>query len=146
MDHWWRKSRPTSPASATPTPTPTSPTQSFIQKKLSALHPGDVRTIAAPSIAIGSIGSPFLSDNYLQYTDEQKATHTSRRDHDAIGQEPDPHLVAWQTAYSAAKIAVDIAKESSGMLPPLKAVVGAISVLIKNYDVSPIPVTIEPFC
>jgi len=35
---------------------------------------------------------------------------------------------------------VDVAKESSDMFLPLKAVVGALSVLIKNYDVSPIPV------
>jgi len=40
-------------------------------------------------------------------------------------------------------MAVDIAKESSDMFLPLKAVVGALSVLIKNYDVSPIPVIIE---
>ena len=33
------------------------------------------------------------------------------------------------------KITVDIAKESSDLLLPLKAVVGALSVLIKNYDV-----------
>ena len=42
----------------------------------------------------------------------------------------------WGTAYEAAKIAIDIAKESSDMFLPLKAVVGALSVLIKNYDVS----------
>ena len=41
----------------------------------------------------------------------------------------------WRTAYAAARMAVEIAKESVDMLPPLKAVVGAISVLIKNYDV-----------
>jgi hypothetical protein len=33
-------------------------------------------------------------------------------------------------------MAVEIAKESSDMFLPLKAVVGALSVLIKNYDVS----------
>ena len=32
-------------------------------------------------------------------------------------------------------MAVDIAKESTDMFLPLKAVVGALSVLIKNYDV-----------
>lgn len=42
----------------------------------------------------------------------------------------------WKTAYGAARMAVEIAKESSDMLLPLKAVVGALSVLIKNYDVS----------
>ena len=39
-------------------------------------------------------------------------------------------------AYSAARMAVEITKESSDMFLPVKAVVGAISVLVKNYDVS----------
>ena len=34
-------------------------------------------------------------------------------------------------------MAVEIAKDSSDLLPPLKAVMAALSVLIKNYDVSP---------
>jgi hypothetical protein len=34
-------------------------------------------------------------------------------------------------------MAVDITKDSSGVLPPLKAVVVALFVLIKNYDVVP---------
>ena len=38
-------------------------------------------------------------------------------------------------------MAVEIAKESSDLFLPLKAVVGALSVLIKNYDVSPLPMT-----
>ena len=41
----------------------------------------------------------------------------------------------WHTAYAAARMAVEIAKESSDMFPPLKAVVGAMSVLIQNCDV-----------
>ena len=41
----------------------------------------------------------------------------------------------WRTAYGAAKIAVEVAEESSDMFLPLKAVVGAVAVLIKNYDV-----------
>ena len=56
--------------------------------------------------------------------------------------EPGPSKESgWKTAYGAAKMAVDIAKESSDMLLPLKAVVGALSVLIKNYDVSPLPMS-----
>ena len=39
-------------------------------------------------------------------------------------------------AYGAARIAVEAAKETSDMFLPLKAVVGALSILIKNYDVS----------
>jgi hypothetical protein len=41
----------------------------------------------------------------------------------------------WQTAYAAARMVVEITKESSDLFPPLKAVVGAVSVLIKNCDV-----------
>jgi len=38
---------------------------------------------------------------------------------------------------------IGFAKESSDMFLPLKAVVGALSVFITNYDVGPIPMTIE---
>ena len=44
----------------------------------------------------------------------------------------------WRTAYGAARIAVEIAKESSDLFLPLKAVVGALSVLMKNYHVRPL--------
>jgi len=40
-------------------------------------------------------------------------------------------------------MAIDVTKESSDLFLPLKAVVGALSVLIRNYDVGPIPVTTE---
>jgi hypothetical protein len=149
MVHLRWNSRSTIPATATPTPAPTFPAESFI-RRVSTLRRGDVRALAASSIAVASsIGSPSLSDNYLPGPDERGATHTSRHDHGAIGQESDSHRVSdsvWQTAYSTARMAVDITKESSDMFLPLKAVVGAISVLIKNYDVSPIPVTIELLC
>ena len=42
----------------------------------------------------------------------------------------------WKAAYGAARMAVEVAKESSDALFPLKAVMGALDVLIKNYDVS----------
>ena len=41
----------------------------------------------------------------------------------------------WQTAYRTARMAIEVAKESSDMFLPLKAVAGALSVLIRNYDV-----------
>jgi hypothetical protein len=41
----------------------------------------------------------------------------------------------WATTYEAAKMVIEIANASSDMFLPLKAVVGALSVLIKNYDV-----------
>ena len=34
-----------------------------------------------------------------------------------------------------ARTTVEIAKECTDMFPPLRAVVGAVAVLIKNYDV-----------
>ena len=49
--------------------------------------------------------------------------------------QPETSESRWRTAYGAARMAVDIAKESTDMFLPLKAVAGALSVLIKNYDV-----------
>jgi hypothetical protein len=128
---------------ATPTSTPTSSAKTFIRKKLSTLHRGDVNleALAASPFAIASsIASPSLHNP--PSSDEQRMTHKSHPDREAISQEHSSHQAAdsaWKTAYSAAKIAIDTIKESSDMLPPLKTVVGALSVLIKNYDVSPIP-------
>ena len=42
----------------------------------------------------------------------------------------------WETAYAAVRMAVEITKESSDLCLPLKAVVGVMSALMKNYDVS----------
>ena len=44
--------------------------------------------------------------------------------------------MGWKTAYSAVRMAVEVTKESSDLFLPLKAVVGAVSILMKNYDVS----------
>ena len=141
------KSHSTTPAAEIPTSTPTPPTESLIQKRLSTLHRRDVKTLAASSIAVASsIGSPSLNQIYPP---RLRATHTSRSNHDAVDQESSSHRAAdsaWQTAYSTARMVIGIAKESSGMLLPLKAIIGALSVLIKNYDVSPIPVTTELLC
>ena len=41
-----------------------------------------------------------------------------------------------QTTYAIARMVVETTKESSDLFLPLKAVVGAMSVLMKNYDVS----------
>jgi hypothetical protein len=41
-----------------------------------------------------------------------------------------------QTTYAAVRMAVEITKESSDLCLPLKAAVGAVSALMKNYDVS----------
>lgn len=105
--------------------------------------------LAASSIAVASsIGSPALNQRDPLSSDQQNASHTSRPD-GVIGQESSSHRAAdsaWQTAYSTAKMVVDITKESSDMFLPLKAVVGALSVLIKNYDVSLISAAMELSC
>lgn len=120
--------------------TTTSRAKSFIRKKLTALHRGDVNALVASSIAIASsIGSPSLHTNHLSSSGGQKA-HTSHPDRQTIGQKPGSHPAvesAWKTAYSTARMVVDVTKESSDMFLPLKTVVGALSFLIKNYDVSP---------
>ena len=86
-------------------------------RKLKSLPQGDSRALAASSTAIAlSIGSAFHDPG-----------------DDAAGR---GRNTGWQTAYNTARMAIDFTKESSDMFPPLKAVVGAVSVLIKNYDVS----------
>ena len=81
----------------------------------------DPRALAATSAAIAlSIGS-ILYDT----------RDTSSDGTDVRGKGSD-----WHTAYGAARMAVEIANESSDMFLPLKAVVGALSVLIRNCDVS----------
>jgi hypothetical protein len=49
------------------------------------------------------------------------------------------------TAYSSAKVVIDVVKESSDIFPPLKAAVGGLAAILKHYDVrsiSPTPSTI----
>jgi len=135
------KSRAKTPTGTTPPPTsvPKPPPDSSIRKKISALRRGNAKTssIAATS----SIVSSSLNQSYPAPSDEHITTHTSHLDRDAIGQESSSHRAVdsvWQTAYSTARMAIDITKESSDLFLPLKAVVGALSVLIRNYDVSPI--------
>ena len=84
----------------------------------------DSRTLAALSAAIAlSIGS---ASHNISETSSDNATV----------QEKD---TGWRTAYGAAKMTVELTKESSDMFLPLKAVASAISVLIKNYDVGLFP-------
>jgi hypothetical protein len=77
-------------------------------------------TLAATSTAIAlSIGSAFYD---TRDTFSDGATVRGRD-------------TGWRAAYHTARMAVGTAKESSDMFLPLKAVAGAVSVLIKNYDV-----------
>jgi len=81
----------------------------------------DSRALAATSVAIAlSIGSAF-DDTRGGVSDD-----TAVQEMDAMG----------RTAYSAVRMAVEIVKESSDTILPLKAVAGAMSALMKNYDVS----------
>ena len=101
----------------TPARTPTPPAK--LVKDLGSRR--DSRALAATSSAFAlSLGSA-LYDTF----------DTSSDGATVLGRD-----IGWQTAYGAARMAVEVAKECSDMLPPLKAVVGAVSVLIKNYDVS----------
>jgi hypothetical protein len=79
----------------------------------------DPRTFAASSSVLTP---PVASTSYIP-PDAAVDEHVSSRES------------RWKTAYGAARMAVEITKESSDMFLPLKAVVGALSVLIKNYDV-----------
>ena len=95
----------------------------YIKQELATFHPQtkDRRALAALSSAIPlSIALPSC-DPTDAALDEPGSSKES----------------AWKAAYGAAKMAVDIAKDSSDMLPPLKGVMVALSVLIKNYDVGP---------
>ena len=111
------KSKPPADVS-TPTQIPTPPSPAELIKDLTSQR--DSRALAATSSAIAlSLGSAL-------YDTSDGATVLRRN-------------TGWQSAYGAARMAVEIAKESSDMFPPLKVVVGAISILIRNYDVSESP-------
>jgi hypothetical protein len=108
--HNLRKSKALADISA---PTPTSPAE-LLKKR-------DSGALAALSAGIAlSIGSAI---------------------NDALGAPSDGRTiqgtgVIQQTAYAVARMVADTTKESSDLCPPLKAVVGAMSVLMRNCDVS----------
>ena len=113
----WSSARPTN----NPPPTPAPPTVEPAKQGLTTIHPQvkGLRAVAAPTSAVPlSVASPS-DDPTDTALDERGSSKESR----------------WGTAYEAAKIAIEIANASSDMFLPLKAVVGALSVLIKNYDV-----------
>jgi hypothetical protein len=113
--HRLRKSK--SPAEISVS-TPASPAE--LVQKLTSLPQGDSRTHTASSTAIAlSIGSAFYG------TRDTSSDGATVRERDT----------GWRTAYDTARMAIEITKESSDIFLPLKAVAGAISVLIKNYDV-----------
>lgn len=86
-----------------------------------SLPRGDSRALAASATAIAlTIGSAFFNTR-----DKPGGGVTVRREY-----------VGWKPAYAAVKMAVEAVKESSDLYLPLKAAVGAVSILMKNFDVS----------
>ena len=120
MHYFQRKSSSSSTPRNSPSPTPISSIQEVIRAHSKARG---LKALAASSGSVAlSIGSPDSLDTGTGDPGSSKES-------------------GWRTAYGAAKIAVEIAKESSDMFLPLKAVVGALSVLIRNYDVKSIQVS-----
>ena len=105
------------PSSNTPAPTHTSPTE-LVQNLASQR---DSKALAATSSAIAlSISSAF----------------SDIRGTSSDGTADQGGDTGWRAAYAAVRMVVEITKESSDLCLPLKAVVGAVSALMKNYDVS----------
>ena len=115
MHHFRRKPSSTTPVDRSPTPT------NLVKKEVVVAHsitknPGALA--ASPSPSALSIRSS--SCDPLDVGGDDLGTSKE---------------AGWRTAYGAARIAVEIAKGSSDMFLPLKAVAGAVAVLIQNYDV-----------
>ena len=111
--HYLRKSKP---SAGTRIPSPT-PSAKVIRKLTSRKDP---KTLGATSSAIAlSINSAF--------------SDTPGTSNDGVTVQGTDTIL--QTTYAAVRMAVDITKESSDLCLPLKAVVGAMSALMKNYDV-----------
>lgn len=126
MRRFQRKSAsPTAPKNDPP-PTHTSPIVEYVEQELVTLHPRDkdTRALAAPTNDV-PLSIAFSSCD---------TTDT------ALGEPESSKESLWKAAYGTARMAVEIAKDSSDIFPPLKAVMAALSVLIKNYDVGPLPV------
>ena len=111
MSPRFRKSKPPT------TENPLSPAE--VQKLTSEKGPKSLVALST-AVALSSIGSSVSS------------THDTSSDGATVQEK----AIAWKTAYSGARIAIEAIKESSGLCPPLKAVTGVLSVLIKNCDVS----------
>lgn len=109
----FRKSKLPTDISALTLTSPTELVQNLTSRR-------DLRTVAASSTVIAlSICSPF-----------HNAHDTSSEGATAPGRD-----TGWRATYAAVRMAVEVTKESSDLFPPLKAVVGAMSLLMKNYDV-----------
>lgn len=113
-----------------PPSTPTSHMVGYINQQLETSQPPtkDQRALVASSSAVAlSITSPSCDPTGIMLNGPGSFEESD-----------------WRTSYGAAKMAVEIANASSDMFLPLKAVVGALSVLAKNYDVSNSRVSSQP--
>ena len=112
--HHLRKSMPSTDSP----PSTSSPPAEVVQRLTSQRDP---KTLGATSSAIAlSISSAFHD---LGDTSCDGSTNQGRDTH-------------WRAVCATIRMAVEVTKESSDLCLPLKAVVGALFVLIKNYDVS----------
>ena len=121
MRYFRKKPSSSTPANSRPS-TPTPPVE-HIRREFATFYPRskDPRALAASSSAIAlSIVSAPCDPADIALGEPGSSCEES----------------GWKTAYGAARMAVETAKECSDMLPPLKAVLGALSVLIKNCDAS----------
>ena len=135
MHHFRKKSSSSVTPTNSPPPTPTPPVVEHIKRELATFYPRakDRRALAASSSAI-ALAIAFPSCGPVGNTLNEPGSSKES---------------IWKTAYCTAKMAVEIAEASSETFLPLKAVAGALSVLIKNYDVSPLwvshPAGFSPF-
>ena len=111
-----KSSSNTSPPTPTP-PTPTPPVK--LVRKLTSQRESTALAATSSAIAL-SISSAFSG------ADDTSSGGVTNQEGDT----------GWKTAYAAVRMAIEVTKESSDLCLPLKAVVGAMSVLTKNYDVS----------
>jgi len=106
--HHFRKSRPSAPT------TPAELVRTLAPQR-------DLRTLAAAASVIAlSTTSAFVDTRDVP--SDGPADHV--RDTD------------WRTTHATVRMALDLTKESSDMLLPLKATIGGVSALIRNFEVS----------
>ena len=123
MRHFRKKPPSSTTPANNPPSTPTPPVVENIKQQLALFHR---RAKDRKALATSSSQLAFST-----------AASQSRDPTDIVLDEPGSSKESgWRAAYGAARMAVEIANASSDMLLPLKAVVGALSVLLKNYDVS----------
>ncbi|KAF9785208.1 hypothetical protein BJ322DRAFT_817690 [Thelephora terrestris] len=113
------RSSSTRPMSSPP-PKPTPPVVQPIKQGVKILNPKvtDIRLLPALANTIAlAIASPSCGSSNPALDEPGSSKESS-----------------WKAVYEPLKLAIDVANASSDMCLPLKAVVGALSVLVRNYD------------